>query len=509
MYVEAVLVEDGKIIALGAKDDLIQKGAGAEEVNLHGATLMPGFIDAHSHFFQVATSLLQVSLNGVDSVSEIEKRIKDFIRQNKIAPGEWVHARDYDHNLMPGICNPTIAELDAFAPENPLVIYHKSGHMGLMNTAALKWLGITPDTPSPEGGRIETADGALTGYLEENAFIESIKKIPLPGVEQLMNSFVKAQKVYASYGITTVQDGMVIGQMHPMYETLLDQDLLDLDVILYSSTDDYEATNQLIDKYPENHHLKSGGLKIFLDGSPQGRTAWMRQPYEGEDGYCGYGTLPDEVVEAAFEQAARENTQILAHCNGDAAAEQFLRCLQRAEEKYPQLASLRPVIVHGQLIGFDQLPRAAKLGAMISFFVAHVLHWGDVHIRNFGMHRASRISPVHSALEAGVKVTFHQDAPVIAPDMLETVWCSVNRISKNGVTLGEQEKVSTLDALRAITVNAAYQYFQEDQKGSIAPGKMADFVMLDRDPLKTPDMDLREIRVIKTYKEGKCIFGND
>lgn len=506
MYAEAVLVENGKIKALGKKEELMCCGEGCEEIDLHGATLMPGFIDAHSHFFQVAASLLQVSVEGANSVCEIRRRIQDFASMNKIEPGQWVVARDYDNNIMPELKNPTIAELDSFTPDNPLVIHHKSGHMGLLNSRGLKALGITTDTPTPEGGRIEIVDGKLTGYLEENAFIEYIKKIPMPGPQQLLNAFVGAQKKYASYGVTTVQDGMVVEQMLPMYEMLLRQNLLDLDVILYSSLDDYRTTNNLLEKYPKNHHLQSGGLKIFLDGSPQGRTAWMRQPYEGDDTYCGYATMTDEAVEAAFERAAQENTQILCHCNGDAASDQFLRCLKKVEEKYPQLRKLRPVIVHGQLFGLDQIPKAVELGAMISFFVAHVFHWGDVHIRNFGMERASRISPVNSALKAGVKVTFHQDAPVIEPDMLETVWCAVNRISKNGVCLGAEERISTLDALRAITVNAAYQYSQEHEKGSVAPGKKADLVILDRNPLQYPEADLRKIRVLKTYKEGKCVY---
>lgn len=506
MYAEAVLIEDGRVLALGSAEELRGSGADCEEVNLHGATLMPGFIDAHSHFFQVATSLVQVSLNGIACVSEIRRRIGDFILQNHIEPGQWVTARDYDNNIMPGLKNPSISELDSFAPDNPLVIHHKSGHMGLMNTAALKALGITPDTPAVEGGRIEVVDGRLTGYLEENAFIYYIKKIPLPNPQQLLNAMVSAQKKYASYGITTLQDGMVVEQMLPMYEMLLKQNLLELDVVLYSGLDAYQATNDLLKKYPQNHHLQSGGLKIFLDGSPQGRTAWMRQPYEGEEQYCGYGTMTDEAVEAAFERAAQEQTQILCHCNGDGAAEQFLRCLYLAEQRYPILKTLRPVIIHGQLMGLDQIPRAAALGAMISFFVAHVFHWGDVHIRNFGMERAGRISPVNSAMKDGVRVTFHQDAPVIEPDMLETVWCAVNRITKNGVQLDAQEKVSTLEALQAITVNAAYQYFQEGEKGVIAPGKRADFVMLDKNPLQCPDMDLRNIRVLRTYKDGQCVY---
>ncbi len=509
LYTEAVLVDDGKILAVGSKEQLLKQAGECKEVNLNGATMLPSFIDPHSHFFQVALSLLQVSLNEVDSVDEIRRRIQIFIEQNHIASGEWINVRDYDNNLMPGVKNPTLEELDAFAPNNPLVIHHKSGHMGLMNSAALKYVGITADTPSPDGGKIEVVDGKLTGYLEENAFIEAIKKVPMPAPDQLLNAFVMAQDKYASYGITTLQDGMVMELMLPMYQLLLQQKLLKLDVVLYSGIDSYDATQNMLKKFPDNHRLSSGGLKIFLDGSPQGRTAWMRKPYKGSDDYCGYGTMTDDAVTAAFLQAAKENVQILCHCNGDGAAEQFLRCLEEAEKQAPQLKQLRPVIIHGQLMGIDQLPRATKLGAIVSFFVAHVYHWGDVHIRNFGKERAEQISPVQSALDAGVKVTFHQDAPVIEPDMLETIWCAVNRVTKNGIELGKQESVSTLDALKAVTINAAYQYNQEHQKGSIVPGKLADFVILDKDPLQVDISDLRQLSVLKTYKEGNCIYSKD
>lgn len=503
---DAVLTENGKIIGVGSRESL-QKNAGeCLAIDLSGKTMMPAFMDPHSHFFQVAAAFLQVSLDRADSCREIGIRIGKFIEERNFLPGQWVNARDYDNNIMPDLRNPSIEDLDSFAPNNPLVIHHKSGHMGLMNTAALNALGITPDIQAPEGGKIEIIDGKLTGYLEENAFFDSLKKMPMADPLQLLHAFQDAQKKYASYGITTVQDGMVADPMLPMYELLLQKNLLYLDVVLYSGVETYESTKEMLKKYPENRNLHSGGIKMFLDGSPQGRTAWMRTGYKGDENYHGYGTMTDDAVEDAFQYAAKENTQIIAHCNGDAASEQFLRCLEKMERDYPNLRNLRPVIIHGQLLGLDQLPLVKKLGVMVSFFAAHVYHWGDVHIRNFGLERASQISPAASALREGVKFTFHQDAPVIEPNMLETVWCAVNRVTKDGAVLGANEAVSVLDALKAVTVNAAYQYGQEEYRGTITAGKSADFVILDGNPLETPKPDIRNIQVLATIHNGSFIY---
>ena len=246
-------------------------------------------------------------------------------------------------------------------------------------------------------------------------------------------------------------------------------------------------------------------MKIFLDGSPQGRTAWMRKPYEGTD-FCGYPTMTDEAVLDAFLQAAEEKTQLLAHVNGDAAAAQYLRCLSQAEKKAPVLAELRPVIIHGQLMGKDQLIQAARLHTVISFFVAHVYHWGDTHIRNFGMERASRISPAASALQLGIPVTFHQDSPVIPPDMLETIWCAAVRRTRAGITLGKDEAISPEEALKSVTIRVAFQYGEEREKGSITPGKYADLIILDQNPLTVSPQDIPSIQVLETYKEGLCIW---
>lgn len=506
LYAEALLMENGVIQAVGSEKELSEMAPDCKKIDLKGMTLLPGFIDPHSHFFEVADSLLKVSLNGVQTSEEIKKRISEFIEKNQIAPGQWINARDYDHNEMRGMQHPVMEELNAFAPNHPLIIHHKSGHMGLMNELAMRELGITVDTPDPEGGRIEKKDGKLTGYLEENAFIQSIQKAPLPDMGQLKQAFMQAQQKYASYGITTLQDGMVVDLMFPMYQLLAREHLIKLDVKLFANLASYDRAVEIFGREPSETHVQVAGLKIFLDGSPQGRTAWMREPYEGEETNCGYGTMSDEAVKAAFRMAAQNHAQLICHCNGDGAAAQFLRCLKETEQENPVLRELRPVLIHGQLMGRDQLREAAELGAMVSFFVAHTYYWGDVHLRNFGKARAEYISPTGSALKEGVRFTFHQDAPVIEPDMIETLWCAVNRVTKNGVQLSREERITTLDALRAVTINGAYQYFEEDKKGSLAAGKLADMVALDRDPLKCPEEELRSIRVMKTWKGGNCVY---
>ncbi|MEG1304259.1 MAG: amidohydrolase family protein, partial [Oscillospiraceae bacterium] len=248
-------------------------------------------------------------------------------------------------------------------------------------------------------------------------------------------------------------------------------------------------------------------LKIFLDGSPQARTAWMLKPYAGGDAtYCGYGTMSDEDLMEALEYAASHKIQILAHCNGDAAAKQFISAVDRVSKTYPEITSQRPVIIHAQLIGTDMLSDVKRLGIMLSFFVAHVYHWGDIHIENFTRQRASQISPANSALQHGVAITFHQDTPVIEPDMLETVWCAVNRMTKGNELLGADERISVIEALKAVTINAAFQYFEEDEKGSLRAGKRADLVILDKNPLKVPPEEIRDIKVIATVKDGEFIY---
>ncbi len=247
---------------------------------------------------------------------------------------------------------------------------------------------------------------------------------------------------------------------------------------------------------------------MFLDGSPQARTAWMLTPYKDDKSYYGYGTLDDNTVFENIKTALEKDVQILAHCNGDAAIEQYLNALQKASDLKFNLSKIRPVIIHSQFIQENQLDKTKVFSAIPSFFIAHTFYWGDIHIKNFGLERASKISPAKSAVDKNIIFTFHQDSPVIEPNMIETVWCAVTRKTKSGIELGKDQRISVLEALKAVTINAAFQYFEENEKGSIKKGKKSYFVILDKNPLETKVDEIKSIQVVENIKDGKTIFKN-
>ena len=507
--IQALLVRGERIAAAG---DLaaVEPLAGNDAccIDLKGRTLLPGFLDAHSHFFAVADQMLQVDLTDCRSQGDIQERIRDYLRREKVPPGAWVRGQGYDHNLLEEGCHPDGGCLDAAAPENPVVISHQSGHMGVFSTAALERLGAVGHMPRPKGAAETAPEGTPAGYMEEDAFLVLQRKVPLPPVGDYLAAFAKAQKLYASHGITTVQEGLLRREMVPLYQALLADGSLRLDVVAYGDPDGVAVARQAFPRSSRRYqgHFKMGGYKMFLDGSPQGRTAWLRQPYQGDAEYRGYGTLTDRQVLDMVRRAGAEGVQLLAHCNGDAACAQFLAALETAAREGVDLAAMRPVMIHAQLLDRDQLPAVRGLGVIPSFFPGHVYHWGDVHLEKLGAGRADFISPAGSAAELDIPFTFHTDAPVIPPDILETVWCAVNRKTRSGRRLGPEERVDVRTALEAVTANVALQYFEEQDKGTLTAGKRADLVLLDRDPLAVPPEEIRSIQVLETWKDGLPVF---
>ena len=501
-YVTALLVEDGLIRALGTVEELTALAPDARQADLEGHALLPAFLDPHSHFSACANALLQCSVAEARDFEGLVEIIRSYIAEQSIPEGQWVMARDLDPAMLAEHRVPDRQVLDRAAPRHPLVLQHRSGHVGVLDSLGLERMGIDGDTPDPDGGHIWKEDGQPTGYLEENAFLAVLPRLPAPDPARLMGAYHQAQRLYASHGIATAQEGMLSPLLVPLYQALCAQDMLALDVVAYPAPAD---ATQIARDFPKHPRCRLGGYKIFLDGSPQSRTAWVRTPYEGGSDR-GYPTLSDAQVDEAVALALDTGKQLLAHCNGDAAAEQYLQALERAAAAGRDVAAIRPVMIHAQLVGRDQLPRLKALGVIPSFFVAHVYHWGDTHLENLGPQRAAAISPAHSAGELGLPYTFHQDSPVIPPDMQETLWCAAVRTTRAGVVLGPEERVSTYDALRAVTANAAHQYFEEGSKGTLAPGKRADLTILDRDPLSIPPEELRHLQVLATIKDGKTIY---
>lgn len=514
LYAEALAVEDGRIVAVGTKKEiLVGKEEEDQVVDLQGKTLLPGFIDGHSHFVGTANSMTQCDLSNCTSFQEIIEAMKAFKEQRGLGEEEWLLGCNYDHNFLKEGYHPDRYVLDQISITNPILLVHASSHMGTANSRALELGGVDEHSEDREDGRYGRVEGTNipNGYMEEKVFLEFQAKIPMPSFEKLMQLIGEAQNLYASYGITTIQDGMVGQPLFQLLKAASDMGILKADVVGYldvmTAADLVEKMPQYVENY--QNHFKIGGYKIFLDGSPQGKTAWMLEPYEGETEYCGYPIHSDEKLKEYITVALEHGQQLLAHCNGDAAAEQYVTQFEQVLAERGDKDSHRPVMVHAQLVRKEQLERMKDIGMMPSFFVAHTYYWGDIHMKNFGPERGSRISPVKDAVDLGLKYTFHQDTPVVPPDMMRTVYSAVNRISKSGQQIGTEERISVLDALKAITIYGAYQYHEETEKGSLCVGKKADFVILDQNPLEVPVEQLAEVQVLATIKENEVIYQKD
>ena len=489
--VNGVVVDNGKIEIVGNFNDVDKIPNDAiNKIDLKGMTMMPAFMDAHSHLTGVAKSLTLVDLNYTTSHEEVISRIQQFIEDRKFGDTEWVVGFGYDHNDYEGKKQLTATLLDEF--KNPIMLTHKSGHVGVFNSKAMELLHIT---------------NADNGYLEEQAFLDAAAGVPEASFEELQASLREAEKIYLKNGITTVQDGFSgLNDVKLLAETPLD-----VDVVSYINYKEKDIILGKYAKYFKNYvgNFKIGGYKVILDGSPQARTAWLSKPYSGEQTYRGVPYYTDERLGEIVKNVVSEGSQILAHCNGDQASEQFLIAYYHAIKELEVNPTMRPVMIHAQTVRDDQIKRMAQLDMIPSFFVSHIKHFGDIHMGNLGRTRANKISPVRTALEYGLPFTLHQDSPVLQPNMIELIDSAVNRVTKSGQHLGTFEKVEAYEALEGITTNVAYQYFEEKTKGSIEEGKNADFVILSDNIYFTPKDKIGDIKVLATIKNGKVLYKDD
>ncbi|MBR3786390.1 MAG: amidohydrolase [Firmicutes bacterium] len=515
LFPEAVLVKKGLIHKVGTlKEVMDAAGSSVKKVNLDGRCLMPGFIDPHSHIVLNGQMALFADLSECRNFDDVIHAMTAYIEENKITAKQVAVGFGYDNNFLEEQDHPGKAVLDQVSGEIPVMIIHVSGHIGCANSVMLEMAGVTSESEDPQGGKIRRVEGTREpdGVLEESAMMgiqTTMGKRIKPDLGKLFSGM---QKTYVENGVTTAQEGAANKGGMTMLKMAQLLGKLNIDVVAYPLISDGGA--ELIQKSKKlcnghRKHIRIGGYKMLLDGSPQGRTAWMSQPYLGGDpDYCGYPWLTDEEAYQYCLQAINENRQILTHCNGDAASEQFITAYEKALEASvnPNKMNLRPVMIHCQTVRNDQLDRMAKIKMIPSIFVGHVYYWGDVHVKNFGEERGHHISPVKDALDRGLIINFHQDAPITKPNMLHSVWTAVNRISRLGNTIGEDQKIDVYDALKAVTINAAYAYFEEETKGSIKEGKRADLVVLDRCPMDVEPMEIREIQVLETIKDGKTIY---
>lgn len=512
---EAILIEDDKIKFVGKlKEAELLCKSDVKFNNLQGKTLMPAFIDPHSHISMMAQFSTFSDLSQCSCFDDIISTLKYYKENKNISNNEVLLGFGYDHNFLKENRHPDKFILDKVSKDIPIYIFHTSGHMGVANSKLLEIAGIDENTKDPKGGKFGRIinSKAPNGYIEESSAVNKVLEKIFPKIKFDAKKQIKdAENIYLKNGITTVQDGAATRENIEIFVSLAEKDLLKVDIVSYPLIQN--DTKKFIEEYLEydrkyKNHFKIGGWKLILDGSPQGKSAWLTKPYEDEEIYCGYPNMSSKDVEAYCFECIENNFQLLAHCNGDAASDQFINCYKSAFEKSNNVNkyNLRPVMIHCQTVRNDQLDEMAKLKMIPSIFVAHTYYWGDIHLKNLGKERGNHISPSKSALERGLKINFHQDAPVVPPKVLHSVWCAVNRITKESKKIGDDESIDVFNALKAVTINCAYEYFEEDIKGTLEVNKLADMIILDKNPLKIDKMEIKDIKVLETIKEGEVVY---
>lgn len=520
VYAEAVAIKNGKIVFVGSKSDAEKmKGDSTIMNDLKGKTLVPGFIDGHCHFFAfgpqaISANLLATPDGNCNSIDDLINELKTWHAKNGIDKTQgWIIGIGFDDAVLKEKRFPTKEDLDKVSTEFPVMATHISGHFCAVNTKGLEKLGITKATKNPDGGVIRRMAGSMepNGVLEELAAMPFIFEAITPTTKELNEEYMNAgQKLAASFGYTTVNEGRAMGNHEKMAEYANDGKLY-LDV---NSWIDYSYMQYMRSEWNNReykNHYRIGGLKLTLDGSPQGRTAWRTIPYlippDGQKkGYKGYPAIPkDEDVERIVDTAFANNWQMKFHCNGDAAADQMFKAINKASAKFGN-KDRRNILIHGQLIRMDQLDSLKKYDMIGSFFPMHTFYWGDWYKEIIGPDKAQQISPIKSGLNKGIRVTSHTDAPVALPNLMMIMWTTVNRISRSGTLMGPDEKLTAYEALKSITIWGAEQFFEENKKGTLTSGKLADMVILDKNPLKVDPMTLKDISVLETIKEGKTVY---
>jgi predicted amidohydrolase YtcJ len=531
---EAVAVKNGLIVFVGsqARAKAEWQGPDTQWRDLQGAALLPGFIDAHGHVIgtglQATIANLLADPDGdVTSIESLQEKLREFARSEVRQRSKWILGFGYDDSTLAERRHPTRDDLDAVSIDKPVLAIHQSFHLGAVNSKGLELLNYTTKTKDPEGGviRRRTLERGTTsgppygdpdGVLEETAFTPaSNMAIAGMSVTDSGQFLAKGLLSAASFGFTTVQEGAasldVLNLMREMADAYPDG--LATDVVVYVlAAEAMKAPDQVRANREYTNGLRAAGVKLVLDGSPQGRTAWLTEPYtevpEGRDeNYRGYQTLTDEVVLAQVRAGFAHGWHVIAHANGDAAIDQLIRSVRTATDQAGP-ADRRTTAIHCQTARADQIKAFGELGIIPSFFSMHTYYWGDWYYDTvLGPSRAVDISPAQWALHRGMAYTSHHDAPVALPNSIAILSSQVTRVTRaSGRVLGETQRVSALDAVKSITINAARQYYEEDTKGSIEIGKLADLVILSHDPLKVAPEDLKDITIRETIKKGKTVY---
>jgi predicted amidohydrolase YtcJ len=523
---QAVATRWDRIAAVGSNEEILRlAGPQTERIDLGSKTMLPGLIEPHNHFAHAGiASLLFENLQSppmgpIRSIGELIEALRE--KAGRTPKGEWICGRGYDDTLLAEQRHPKREDLDRVSKDVPVWIVHTSGHLSVANSKALEIAGITGATPQPEGGviRIDPKTNQPDGVLEEMPAQNLVGRwIPALTLEQRLKGLSLAAQQFLKVGVTSSYDAGVVFPRGDRTEIVAYQKsiargdlpiritmMVGVDFLLSCGGDGPAFLTGFGDS-----RLKIGPAKIIVDGSIQGYTGWLTRPYhvpfKGDASYRGYPVTSPAQLNPMVSRAHRDGIQVASHGNGDAAIDAILEAYRLAQKEFPR-PDCRHRIEHCQMVREDQLDLMAEQGVTSSFFASHTFYWGDRHKSIFiGPERGTRISPLRSAKKRGIRFSLHSDCPVTPVSPLFCVFAAVNRVTRNGEILGPEYRLTVEEALRAVTLDAAWQNFEEKIKGSIEPGKLADFTILAENPLKIPPEKIKDIRVEEVIIGGRSAY---
>lgn len=520
-YAEAVVVKDGNILFVGSKDEAMkQAGEGHQMVDLQGKTLIPAFIDAHGHYISALSVANQCNLypppNGPAKDPEsVVAALKKFAEDKKVPMGEIILAYGYDDNAMPKGQLLNRDHLDAAFPDNPVIVGHVSMHGAVLNSAALKKFGYDDKYVTPPGGIVVRKPGTNEPYglIMETAYLPVFSGLPKPTAAQEVEWTKAGQMLYAETGMTLAHEGATHAADLDVIKRATAAGANIIDVVVHPFMTDLDS---IVKKYPVNtwgkydNRLKINGVKITADGSPQGRTAYFTKPYltggpGGEKNWKGEPTMPQADLDKLVKLVWSWKVPLIIHTNGDGTIDMFIKAYAAARGR-DTTTPWNVTTIHTQFIRKDQIPFFVKHNIRPSFYTEHTFYFSTAHRANRGEKQAAYLSPMRDAIDAGLKPTNHTDFYVAPLDQMFMMWTAVNRPTREGGVLGPDQRITAYEALKTQTIWAAGQYDEQDRRGSLKAGKIADLVVLDKNPLKVEPMAIKDIKVQETIKEGKTIY---
>jgi hypothetical protein len=515
---EAVAISDGRILFVGDnKSALSYAGPETHTIDLMGKTLMPGIIDSHVHMQWVGKSLQQINCRNppLKSINEISEAVKQRVRESE--PGEWIIGRGWDQVKLVEQRYPTRWDLDAVSPEKPVFLFRTCEHLGVANTKALEAAGITRDSPNPQGGKInKDSYGEPTGLLEELPALSLITSIlPVEAEAKLAEAVETACKEFNKVGITSVlEPGLTPLEMRA-YQHAHQNNRLTMRVNMMFMGNYQQITTDAFLKKLDSIQWITGygddffryyGLKLLIDGGFGGKTAYVREPYENDPNNYGLLIVQPDDLQKIVDAVNRLGMGVSIHCCGGAAMDVALEAYSRTD-KIGSIKGRRFQIVHAYLPSKENIEVIKRLGVTVVSQPGFIYYLGDSYLKNVGLERISKTKPHRTWFDEGITVAGSSDGPVTPFNPWVGIWAAVARRTELGdKVVGPYQRITREEALRMYTINGAYMTLEEDRKGSIEPGKLADVIILDRDILTCPEDEIKDTKVLTTYLDGRVVY---